>query len=69
MAQALEYIVGTSPVPGWIKGRILPYKRMDGDVGYELRYRKGGRFVVEELLPGDTIVLYGGEIYIQKEES
>lgn len=66
MSTFQEYVVGTSPVPTWLRGRILPYKKMNGEVGYEYRYRKGHMFFAEELELGDTIVTYGGDVYIQR---
>lgn len=64
-----EYIVGTSPVPAWLRGRLMPYKKMNGETGYEYKYRRGQVFVVEELNIGDSIVVYGGDTYIQRKEN
>lgn len=63
-----EYIVGTSPVPKWIRGRIMPYKKMNGDTGYEYKHRKGQYFVCEELEAGDSIIRYGNNIYFQRKK-
>ena len=46
----------------------MPYKRMDGRTGYEFNYRQHSRFYSVDLLPGDAIVLYGGEIYINRKD-
>ena len=64
-----EYIIGTKPVPKWLRGRIMPYKKMNGEVGYEYKYRKGQVFVMVELNPGDSILHYGGKTYIQRKEN
>lgn len=69
MAVVKEYIVGTSPVPAWVRGRLMPYKKMNGETGYEYKYRRGMVFVVEELNIGDSIVVYGGDTYIQRKET
>lgn len=69
MATYNEYIVGTSPVPRWLRGRIMPYKKMNGETGYEYKYRRGQVFVCEELNSGDSIVVYGGDTYIQRKET
>ena len=63
-----EYIVGTSPVPKWLRGRILPYKKLNGDTGYEYKHRRGQFFVMYELDSGDSIVRYGDDIYIQRKK-
>lgn len=69
MSTYQEYIVGTSPVPRWLRGRIMPYKKMNGETGYEYKYRKGQVFVLEELNVGDSILIYGGDTYIQRKET
>lgn len=63
-----EYIVGTSPVPKWVRGRILPYKKMNGETGYEYKFIKNCVFKVAELEAGDSLIRYGGEIYIQRKD-
>ena len=68
MAVYQEYVVGTSPVPKWLRGRIMPYKKMNGETGYEYKHRKGQFFVYDELEAGDSIVQYGGNTYIQRKE-
>lgn len=68
MARYEEYIVGTSPVPTWVRGRILPYKKMNGETGYEYKYIKSWVFHVAELNAGDSLIRYGEEIYIQRKE-
>ena len=64
-----EYIVGTSPGPRWGRGRILPYKKMNGETGYEYKFIKNWVFKVAELEAGDKLVRYGGEIYIQRKDN
>jgi hypothetical protein len=51
-----------------MRGRILPYKKMNGDTGYEYKYLKNWVFRIEELEAGDSIIRYGDDIYIQKKK-
>ena len=59
---AEEYIIGTSPMPRWLRGRLLPFKKMDGSVGYEYR----GYMRTYDLDVGDTLIRYGGKVYVSK---
>lgn len=68
MSKHEEYIVGTSPVPKWLRGRILPYKKMTGETGYEYKYLKNWCFHVEELEARDSIYRYGDNTYIQRKK-
>ena len=46
----------------------MPYKKMNGETGYEYKHRRGQAFALDELEAGDSIILYGGTIYIQRKE-
>ena len=59
---AEEYIIGTSPMPRWLRGRLLPFKKMDGSVGYEYR----GYMRTYDLNIGDKLIRYGGQVYVSK---
>ena len=60
---AEEYTVGASPLPHWLRGRLLPFKKMDGSVGYEYR----GAVRIYDLDIGDTLIRYGGQVYVNKQ--
>ena len=55
-----EYIVGTQVAPYWCMKLITPYKRPDGNIGYE--YHGKMRTVV--LCRGDKLVREDGQIKI-----
>ena len=57
---AEEYIIGTSPMPWWVHGRLLPFKKMDGSTGYEWR----GHLRTYDLDVGDKLIRYGREVYV-----
>ena len=60
--QIEEYIIGTSPLPKWVQGRLLPFKKMDGSIGYEWR----GYLRTYDLDVGDKLIKYGREIYVSR---
>lgn len=60
--QIEEYIIGTSPLPKWVQGRLLPFKKMDGSSGYEWR----GYLRTYDLDVGDKLIKYGRDIYVSR---
>lgn len=59
-----RYVIGTSPVPEWLKNRLMPYLRYDGETGYEFI----GRIKNFELQAGDTLVQNGNRIDIERKD-
>ena len=49
-------------MPRWLRGRLLPFKKMDGSVGYEYR----GYMRTYDLNIGDKLIRYGGQVYVSK---
>lgn len=64
-----EYVIGSSPMPWWLRGRLMQYKTMSGDTGFEFTYRRSGVTRVVQLERGDVLLRYGGTIYIQRKEN
>ena len=60
--QIEEYIIGTSQLPKWVQGRLLPFKKMDGSTGYEWR----GYLRTYDLDVGDKLIKYGRDIYVSR---
>lgn len=60
--QIEEYIIGTSPMPKWVQGRLLPFKKMDGSTGYEWR----GYLRTCDLDVGDKLIRYGRDVYVSR---
>ena len=59
-----EYIVGTCVAPYWCMYLITPYKRPDGNIGYEYH----GKMRTVELRRGDKLVKEDGKITIIRRE-
>lgn len=59
---AEEYVIGTSPMPWWVRGKLLPFKKMDGSVGYEWR----GHLRTYDLNIGDSLIRYGREVHVNR---
>ena len=55
-----RYIVGNN-MPPWMYGKLMPYKKMDGQTGYEFN----GKMKYIELKSGDIITRCGGRYEIE----
>lgn len=54
------YIIGTVPVPDWCRDRIMPYRKINGKIGYEYY----GNRVTYNMSTGEKLKLRGGNIYV-----
>ena len=54
------YIIGTVPVPKWCRHRIMPYKKIDGTVGYEYYSNRK----TYDMQTGERLELRGKNIYV-----
>lgn len=55
------YVIGTEPVPEWCRSKIMPYKRPQGDIGYEFH----GKTTDFMLQAGDELVRDGNQIHVR----
>lgn len=58
------YILGTQPVPGWCRNYIMPYRKLDGSVGYEF-YGYSATFYLEA---GDKLIRQDGRIHVEEND-
>lgn len=56
------YILGTKPVPGWCRNYIMPYRKLDGSVGYEF-YGYSATFYLKA---GDKLIKQDGRIHVEE---
>ncbi len=49
--------------PDWLKNKLLPYRKMNGTVGYEFH----GKYRTFYLVAGDRLVLSEGKIKVKRE--
>ena len=62
MAQV--YVIGKGPAPAWCAGKLTPYQRLDGKIGYEFR----GAVKDYELCIGDALIREGKKIKVKKRQ-
>lgn len=54
------YTIGTVPVPDWCRNRIMPYRKINGKIGYEYY----GNRATYNMIPGEKLELRGRNIYV-----
>ncbi len=57
-----EYIIGSGIPPDWLKNKLIPYRKMEGTVGYEFQ----GTFRIFCLSAGDKLVRNGRRIDVKQ---
>lgn len=57
-----QYVIGAKNVPHWCKGKITPFRKMNGSTGYEFR----GMEKDFELAKGDKLLLHKGLILVKR---
>lgn len=56
------YTIGSGTPPDWLKDKLLPYRKMNGSVGYEFH----GVYRTFYLVAGDELVLRNGKIDVKQ---
>lgn len=59
------YIIGSGIPPDWVKDKLLPYRKMDGSIGYEFH----GVYAIFNLMVGDRLILRDGKIKVKQRRS
>lgn len=58
------YTLGTIPVPGWCRNYIMPYRKLDGSIGYEF-YGYSATFFLKA---GDKLIKADGRIKVEEKD-
>ena len=58
------YILGTKPVPDWCRNYIMPYRKLDGSVGYEF-YGYSATFFLKA---GDKLIKTDDRIKVEEKD-
>ncbi len=63
MGSSDTYTIGSGIPHNWLKDKFLPYRKMNGTVGYEFH----GKYRTFYLVAGDRLVLSEGKIKVKRE--
>ena len=59
------YVIGSEDIPYWAYAKIMPYRKMNGSIGYEFR----GKFINMCLNAGDELIKCGNRIEIKRKDA